>query len=60
MRSIGTFGDLLIAGREDGAIDFINIPIDPALTGIAITRQFMVLEAGGTLAVSPGIEAHIR
>lgn len=38
----------------------LSIPITPALTGTHINGQYFVLETGGMLAMSQGIEGHIR
>lgn len=50
----------VITSQFGDATVSLTVPPTPALAGTHVNGQFFVLEAGGTLAMSPAVEGHIR
>lgn len=52
--------DGLVTNVGGGATVSVTIPSSSAFLGSQLNAQFFVLEAAGTLAMTPGIEGHMR
>jgi len=52
--------DAVLVDASGNGTTNLPIPSTPALAGTNLNSQFFVLEAAGGIALSPGIEGHIR